>query len=161
LAHCAAPLSVLNSTASMCANGTLAPGSALTTTPCPANNASYSGNFPGSNFACEGTSFSDRSTLAVPALPAGAVITGARLKLFNVSATTILIQSSRLSQIRVALSGMYTLGSTQLSTSETSGTLSPDPVIDLPGFPATGGNLVLRTLDNSNQSLINPDGTIG
>lgn len=159
--HCAAPVSVVSGTAAMCANGALAPGDALATGTCPTNNVAFQGSFPGSNFACEGTSFSDRSTLAVPALPAGAVITGARLKLFNVTATTYIIQTSRLSQIRVALSGMYTLGSTQLSTSETSGTLSPDPVIDLPGFPATGGNLVLRTLDNSNQSLINPDGSIG
>src|SRR5690606_1646958 len=108
----------------------------------------------------EGTTLTTRSTLVMPALPAGAVITEARLKLFNVVANSNIIGSAQRQNIRVALSGAYTLAQTQLTTATGSGTVSPDPVIVLPGFPASGGTINLRTRQTSDQFWTNPDATI-
>src|SRR5690606_15924092 len=63
--------------------------------------------------------------------------------------------------IRVALSGAYTLAQTQLTTTTGAGTVSPDPVIILPGFPVSGGTINLRTRQTSDQFWANPDATIG
>ena len=79
------------------------------------------------------------STVSVPGLPAGATITSATLQLFTVSA----VGASYMSEIRVALTGAYTLAATQVSTTGSSGTISPDPVVNLTGWPAAGGSVTL------------------
>jgi len=75
----------------------------------------------------------------VPGLPAGATITSATLQLFTVST----VGASYMSEIRVALTGAYTLAATQVSTTGSSGTISPDPVVNLTGWPAAGGSVTL------------------
>ncbi len=96
--------------------------------------------------------------LTVPALPSGATITSAQLQLTNVNA----INGSWRSEIRVATSGIYTLAQTQISTLTSGGLITPDPVIDLAGFPLGGGtlNLILsETFDDGGAGTI--DATFG
>ena len=143
----------------ICRNTSVLPGEGLQAT-CGSLPAISSTAFPGTNFISEGTTLTTRSTLVMPALPAGAVITEARLKLFNVVANSNIIGSAQRQNIRVALSGAYTLAQTQLTTATGSGTVSPDPVIVLPGFPASGGTINLRTRQTSDQFWTNPDATI-
>jgi len=64
-----------------------------------------------------------------------------------------------MSEVRVALSGAYTLAATQLSTSGTSGTISPDPTVSLSGWPAAGGTVNLIFSESADDSGI--DATIG
>jgi hypothetical protein len=91
--------------------------------------------------------------LTVPALPAGATVTSAELLLTDVES----INFSWRSEIRVGLSGMYTLGNTQISPLTSSGLITPDPTIALAGFPITGGTLNLllsETLDDGGPGTI-------
>ena len=80
------------------------------------------------------------STIVVPALPAGAVVNSATLHLNNVNS----INDSFRDEIRVSLTGAYTLAATQISTANGTGAITPDPVVNLPGFPAAGGTINLR-----------------
>src|SRR5690606_13512631 len=96
------------STYAICQGGTVPSGQGLAATCAPVPQMASS-TFPGSNFASEGTTLTTRATLNVPALPAGAVVTAARLKLFNVVANTGFISDGQRQNIRVALSGAYTL----------------------------------------------------
>ncbi|MBC5845701.1 reprolysin-like metallopeptidase, partial [Flavobacterium muglaense] len=95
------------------------------------------------------------STITVPALPAGAVLTSATLTLTNVNA----VGGSFRKEIRASLSGAYTLGDTQLFTDSGSGLISPDPVINLSGFPTTGGVVSLLLVDLVDDAGV--DATVG
>jgi hypothetical protein len=145
----------------ICQDNTVPGGEGLSVS-CPAVPQATSIAFPGSNFISEGTTITTRATLVMPALPPGAVITAARLKLFNVVANNGLFGNNAQRQnIRVALSGSYTLAETQLTTASGPGPVSPDPVINLASFPTGGGTINLRTRQTSDQFLANPDATIG
>ena len=96
--------------------------------------------------------------LNVPALPAGATVTSAELLLTNVNS----INGSWRSEIRVGLSGIYTLGDTQISPLTSGGLITPDPTIALAGFPITGGTLNLllsETFDDGGAGTL--DATFG
>lgn len=92
----------------------------------------------------------------ITGVPPGAVITSAQLLLTNVNA----INGSYRSEIRVALSGAYTLGQTQISTL-TGGLITPDPSINLPGFTATSGSLNLLFTETYNDGGATIDATFG
>ncbi len=95
------------------------------------------------------------STVTVPAIPAGAVLNSATLNLVNVTA----IDPSYMNEVRVFLSGAYTLGATQLYVPNGAGTITPDPAINLPSFPAAGGTINLRFSETYNDP--GTDATIG
>ena len=149
---------VATGTYSICQDGTVPGGQGLSAS-CAPIAQSTSIAFPGGAYISEGTAITTRATMAMPALPAGAVVTAARLKLFNVVANTGLLNAQR-QNIRVALSGAYTLGETQLTTATGAGTVSPDPVINLAGFPAAGGTINLRTRQTTDNFWTSPDATI-
>lgn len=103
--------------------------------------------FTGSPFTSNGP-LTTVSTITLPALPTGAIISSAQLKLYNVVAQGTSLRN----EIRVSLSGAYSLAATQLSTLASAGAVSPDPVITLPSFPVNGGSISLQfseTLDNT------------
>jgi len=83
-------------------------------------------------------------TITLPALPPGAVVTSTTLNLTTVNA----INGSWRSEIRVALSGASTLAATQISVLGSGGLITPDPVINIPNVPASGGSITL-TLSES------------
>ncbi len=143
----------------VCENGSVPNGQGLSAT-CPGIAQSTSTSFPGSNFISEGTTLTTRATLTMPALPAGAVVTAARLKLFNVVANTNIFGNAQRQNIRVALSGAFTMAEAQLTTATGAGTVSPNPVIALSGFPAAGGSINLRTRQTTDQFWTSPDATI-
>ncbi|MBK7384708.1 MAG: T9SS type A sorting domain-containing protein [Flavobacteriales bacterium] len=147
-------------TYTICQNTTVPGGQGLSAS-CAPIAQSTSNAFPGSNFQSEGTTITTRSTLVMPALPAGAVVTAARLKLFNVVANTgILGLDGQRQNIRVALNGSYILAETQLTTATGPGTVSPNPVINLVGFPAAGGTINLRTRQTADNLFTTPDAVI-
>jgi len=106
-----------------------------------------------SGIISEGTTLTNRGNVTVPALPGGAVVTGARLRLFNVVANTTNAQRQNL---RVALSGAYTLSELQVTTQTGPGVITPDPSINLPSFPAAGGTVNILTRQTANATP-NPD----
>ena len=122
---------------SICLNGTVPSGQGLSV-PAPPSSGTVTAVFTGSPFTSPGP-VTSVSTVSVPGLPAGATITSATLQLFTVSA----VGASYMSEIRVALTGAYTLAATQVSTTGSSGTISPDPVVNLTGWPAAGGSVTL------------------
>jgi hypothetical protein len=93
----------------------------------------------------------------VTALPAGATITSATVMLTNVNA----IGGSYRSEIRVAISGAYTLAPTQISALTSSGLISPDPTINLVGFPVNGGAMNLLLTETFNDGGAAIDATFG
>lgn len=97
------------------------------------------------------------STITVPAIPSGATFVSATLNLTNVTSTA----ASFISELRVHLTGAYTLDATQLSISNSPNfTITPNPSINLPGFPAAGGTINLQFSETSNDSGASPDATI-
>ncbi|MBX2979024.1 MAG: T9SS type A sorting domain-containing protein [Flavobacteriales bacterium] len=122
----------------ICQNGTIPGGQGLTATYTVTSSAVST--FGGAPFNSPGP-VTTVSTINVPALPAGATLTGATLTLNSINA----INGSWRSEFRVALSGAYTLAATQVSSLGSSGLITPDPVINLTSFPTSGGtiNLVL------------------
>ncbi len=82
----------------------------------------------------------------VNALPAGATITSAILLINSAEA----LGASYRSEIRIALSGDYTLAQTQISALSSSGLITPDPTINLVGFPVNGGSMNLVITDTYN-----------
>ncbi|HQX31690.1 MAG TPA: hypothetical protein PLE71_16900, partial [Flavobacteriales bacterium] len=146
-------------TYAICQNTTVPGGQGLSASCAPIAEQS-SNAFPGSNFISEGTTITTRATVTIPALPPGAVVTGARLKLFNVVAASNFISAQR-QNIRVALSGAYTLVETQLTTTTGPGTVSPDPVITLASFPIGGGTINIRTRQTTDNFFTSPDAVIG
>ncbi len=123
-------------------SGTLSQPISATT---PPNSGTNTVSF-GTNLISTGTGASTFN-VSVPAIPAGASITSAQLQLFNVNA----INGSWRSEIRVALSGAYTLAATQISTLGSGGLITPDPIINLAGFPTSGGSvnlLLTETFDD-------------
>lgn len=80
------------------------------------------------------------STIVIPALPVGSVINSAVLNLNNVEA----VNGYYRDEIRVSLTGAYTLAVTQLTTTSGSGIVSPNPAINLPSFPISGGTVNLQ-----------------
>jgi len=89
-------------------------------------------------------------TFTAPAIPVGATITSAQLQLTNVES----VNGSYRSEIRVATTGAYTLAPTQISTLATAGVISPDPVINLTGFPVAGGSITLLVTETYNDAGI-------
>jgi len=155
------PPSAGTTTYSICQNGTVPNGQGLSAS-CANVLQSASSAFPTGDLISEGTAFTTRATMVVPALPAGAVVTAARLKLTNVVANTGLFGNAQRQNIRVALSGAYTLGETQLTTTTGPGQVTPNPVvITLVGFPEAGGTINFRTRQTSNQTWTNPDVNFG
>lgn len=105
----------------------------------------YSGvnTFTGAPFNSPGSPANTATTVSsivIPAFPAGTVINSATLHLNNVNS----INDSFRDEIRVSLNGAYTLAATQISTANGTGLISPDPVINLPGFPTAGGTVNLQ-----------------
>ena len=146
---------------SMCQNGTVPNGQGLSAS-CANVAQTTSSAFPSGGLISEGTTMTTRATIVVPALPAGAVITAARLRLTNVVANSNILGNAQRQNIRVALAGAYTLGGTQLTTTTDAGTVSPNPlVINLPGFPVAGGTIDFRTRQTTDQLWTNPDVNIG
>lgn len=91
-----------------------------------------------------GTSLSSPGTpvtfnITVPALPAGATITGTQLQVMGATA----LGASYRSEIRVALSGSTTLAATQISLLTSAGLITPDPSITVPNLPVGGGPVTL------------------
>ena len=155
-------VTVNTGTFTICQNGTVPGGQGLSAS-CPPIAQGTSTSFPGSNFISEGTTITTRATLTMPALPAGAVVTAARLKLNNVVANTGAFGfDGQRQNIRVALSGSYTLAEQQLTTTTGPGTVTPNPVVlSLASFPAAGGTINLRTRQTTDNFLTSPDATIG
>lgn len=91
----------------------------------------------GTNLISPGTPVTFNAT--IPALPAGATITGTQLEVIGATA----IGGSWRSEIRVALSGVITLPATQLSTLASAGLITPDPVIVVANPPIGGGAVTL------------------
>jgi hypothetical protein len=116
---------------------------------------------PGSKSVSFGTNLSsDGEAVAsypvtISGIPAGAVVTSAQLVFTNVNA----INGSYRSEIRVALSGGYTLAPTQISTL-TGGLISPNPSVNLPGFTATNGTVNLLLSETYNDTGV-IDATFG
>lgn len=75
----------------------------------------------------------------IPALPAGATITGTQLEILGATA----LGGSYRSEIRVALSGVITLPATQISPLASAGLITPDPVITVANPPIGGGAVTL------------------
>lgn len=97
------------------------------------------------------------STIVVPAIPSGATFISATLNLTNVRSTA----ASFISELRVHLTGAYTLAATQLSTANSPNfTITPNPAINLPSFPSAGGTINLQFSETSNDSGASPDATI-
>jgi GEVED domain/Secretion system C-terminal sorting domain len=90
-------------------------------------------------------------------IPEGATITSAQLQFTNVNA----INGSWRSEIRVALNGVYTLAATQISTLGSPGLISPDPVVNLVGFPAASGAINLVITETFNDAGATIDATFG
>lgn len=101
----------------------------------------------GSNLISTGTG---ASTFAVnvPALPAGASIISTKLNITNAQA----VNGSWMSEIRVALSGATTLTATQISTSNSAGTVTPNPSIAIPNLPLAGGTVTLALTESYDDS---------
>lgn len=127
----AAP-TVLSSSISVCQGSTTAQISAT-----PPASGSLQTTF-GNALISTGVGASTYNTI-VPALPAGAVITGTQLKIFGANA----LGSSYQNEIRVALSGATTLAPTQISTLGVGGIITPNPVITIPNLPLAGGAVTL------------------
>ncbi|HRH37790.1 MAG TPA: proprotein convertase P-domain-containing protein, partial [Flavobacteriales bacterium] len=143
---------------SICQNGTVPVGQGLSAS-CASVAQSGTSIFPGGGLISEGTTLTTRATLVMPTLPAGAVVTAARLKLNNIVANPgNNNHNAQRQNFRVALSGAYTLGETQVTAATGPGAVTPNPVvINLPGFPAAGGSINLRTRQTNDQSWTNPD----
>ena len=92
----------------------------------------------------------------IPAVPAGATITSTQLVLTNVNA----INGSWRSEIRVQLSGATTLPTTQISTLASGGLITPDPSINVPNPPVSGGLVTLTISESFNDSGVD-DATFG
>ncbi|WP_333875650.1 GEVED domain-containing protein [Flavobacterium sp.] len=108
----------------------------------------------GTNLQSTGTG-TNTYPVTLSGIPAGSVITSAQLQFTNVNA----INGSYRSEIRVALSGAYSLAATQISTLTSGGLISPDPVINLSGFTATSGTINLLLTETYDDSGI--DATFG
>lgn len=113
----------------------------------------------GTNLASSGTGAAT-FPVSVPVIPADATITSAQLQFTNVNS----INGSWRSEIRVALGGGFTWAPTQISTLSSSGTITPDPVINLTGFtPAASGStinlLLTETYDDGGAGVT--DATFG
>ncbi|HOZ52977.1 MAG TPA: hypothetical protein PLU17_14020, partial [Chitinophagaceae bacterium] len=102
-------------------------------------------SFPGSPFISVGP-IATVSTITIPSLPSGAIINSATLNLIGVEA----INGSFKSEFLVSLTGDYTLVPTQVSTINSPGLITPDPSINLVGFPASGGVINLRLSEQYN-----------
>jgi hypothetical protein len=99
----------------------------------------------GLNLVSEGTNTAIYP-VTISGIPVGSTITSAQLQLTNVNA----VGGSYRSEIRVALTGGYTLAATQISTLGSSGLISPNPVINLPGFNVASGTINLELSETYN-----------
>jgi hypothetical protein len=124
--------------------------------------ATVAAAIPGSKSVSFGTNLSsDGEAVAsypvtISGIPAGSVITSAQLVFTNINA----VNGSWRSEIRVALSGGYTLASTQLSNLSSAGLISPNPSVNLPGFTATNGTVNLLLSETYNDTGV-IDATFG
>lgn len=101
----------------------------------------------GTNLVSSGTGTATY-TASIPALPAGAIITGTQLEIIGAATAG----GSWRSEMRVALSGVITLAPTQLSTLGSSGTITPDPSITVANPSIAGGSvnlLLTETFDDT------------
>ncbi len=101
----------------------------------------------GLNLVSEGTDTAIYP-VTISGIPVGSTITSAQLQLTNVNA----VGGSYRSEIRVALTGGYTLAATQISTLGSSGLISPNPVINLPGFNVSSGTINLELSETFNDT---------
>lgn len=102
---------------------------------------------------------SGNATVTLPfnvSLPAGVTINSAQLQFSNVNA----INGSWRSEIRVGMSGAYTLAATQISTLGSAGLISPDPTINLTGFTVTNGTVNVLLSESYNDTGVD-DATFG
>ncbi len=105
----------------------------------------------GLNLECYGPA--NNYTATIPALPAGATITSTQLEIINATA----LGGSYRSEIRVALSGVITLGATQISTLASAGVISPNPLLTVANPPITGGGVTLiltETFDDGGAGVL-------
>lgn len=105
---------------------------------CTSGQSTATATFTGSPWTSTGPS-TTFSTITVPAIPGGATLDSAVLVLNSVQA----VGSSWRSEFRVALTGDYTLAATQVSTTQSSGLITPDPRVVLAGWPSAGGSVNL------------------
>ncbi|MBL7884903.1 MAG: T9SS type A sorting domain-containing protein [Bacteroidia bacterium] len=91
----------------------------------------------GLNLACFGPAAVYNAT--IPALPAGATITGTQLEIINATA----LGGSFRSEMRVALSGAITLPATQISALTSAGLITPNPLLNVANPPIGGGAITL------------------
>lgn len=105
--------------------------------------------FPGSNFACTGTDFTERSVLTLPPLPDGAVVQAGRLRLTQVQAD----DPVWLSDLYMSLTGAIE-GDVQLMPAfdEYSGVV-PELMISMNG-PYEAGDVHLRTASTFGTGMI-------
>jgi hypothetical protein len=122
-------------------------------------------SFPSAPLISEGTGFTTRSTLAVPALPAGAVVMSATLTLPSVTAATNLFGNASAGNLRIRLNGASegsVLGETTPLPGAGSGTFTnAAPITIAPGvIPVNGGNIVFQTRQSSDNFATSPDVSI-
>ncbi len=122
-APCAAPTT---GNYTMCQGGSVPSGQGLTGTTCSLSTLPFGSvlPFPSAPFESDGTTPVLQSTLTVPALPTGAVVTGVRFNLINITSTS----PSYLSEIRFDATGLL------VGTG-----------VGVPGAPAAAGNIPLAT----------------
>ena len=138
---------------SICNGAAVPGGQGLTASGVTPSSSSIS--FPGNSFNSEGTTPVIRSTVNVPALPAGAVVNSATLVLTNIGA----LSPSFLSEMRFSMTGAYTLAQTAIPGAPAASGNLPTASINLPGFPAAGGTINLLMNESFNDA-INPDGVV-
>ncbi len=122
----------------ICQYASIAAGQGLTSSSTAGGSTTTQNKFSGSPYSSPGPATS-LSTINIPAVPAGAVITSAQLKLFKINS----LGNSWRSEFRVALTGAYSLAATSVSSLNSGGIVSPDPVINLSNFPSAGGTVSL------------------
>jgi hypothetical protein len=95
------------------------------------------------------------SSITVPSLPAGATINSATLNFVTLRANS----PSWKYDVLASITGAYTLPETRLTTVRQTGLASPNPAINLPNFPVSGGSVSLKIYDEYDD-VVGADATI-
>jgi len=144
----------------LCTNGTVPPGDGLTAPSCGADMELVSTFvFPGSNYPSTSTTPTLVSTLTVPQLPVGAVVTGGTINFYGITATS----PSWLAEIIVDLHGLVEATGVQLDATEGPGTVASVSGELTPPFEGwnAGGTVELWAYELYDDPEVSPDGTIG
>jgi hypothetical protein len=151
----------------ICANVSMPLNQGLTTAQCATTGVASTSlplSFPGAPLISEGTGFTTRSTLAVPALPAGAVVISATLTMPSITVNTNILGNAVGANLRIRLNGVSAgsvLAETAPLPGAAAGTFAAAPIsISAAVIPTTGGNIVFQTRQTSNATFPNPDVSI-